>query len=405
VGFNRVRGLADWLALNRDMAVMVVAVFLITAGNQLWTKYMPKYLAYLGAGIWVIGFYGFMEQFLGAVYQYPGGLVADRLGAKRALVFFTLVSALGYAVFLLADSWQLILVGTVLALIWESMSSPAIFALIGDVLPRDKRAMGFSVQSILKRLPIIVAPPLGGYLIEVYGYRGGMRIGFAVSIVAALAAAFLQEKFYTPRTRRSRGFESPFSLWPLMPASLKKLLVSDVLARMASYMVKVYVVLYVLDVLGATPVMYGLLVSLQMAAAISSYLPAAKLADTYGRGPFISATFAAFSLFPLALALTTSPGLLPAAFLIAGLREIGEPARKALIVDLSGEAHRGKVIGLYYLIRESVTMPAPLIGAALWALTPRLPFYAAFLVGSLSLAFFLATRPDREGEGAEDKYY
>ena len=42
---------------------------------------------------------------------------------------------------------------------------------------------------------------------------------------------------------------------------------------------------------------------------------------------------------------------LPAAFAIGGLREIGEPARKALIVDLSDAAARGRTVGLYYAIR------------------------------------------------------
>ena len=49
------------------------------------------------------------------------------------------------------------------------MASPAIFAVIGDALPKEKRAMGFTVQSILKRVPIVLAPPIGGLLLERLG--------------------------------------------------------------------------------------------------------------------------------------------------------------------------------------------------------------------------------------------
>ncbi len=383
------RRAADWLALERDVAVMVVAVLLITAGTQLWSKYMPKYLEYLGASVAVIALYGFLEQLLGAVYQYPGGALADRLGAKNALVLFALISIAGYALCIFAENWVVLLLAVPLILVWDSMSSPAIFTLIGDALGKRKRAMGFSVQSILKRIPIVVAPPIGGYLIETLGFKGGMRLGFAASIVAAAAAALLQRKFYTPRERKSSAKAGASRLWRVMDPRLKRLLVSDILARTASYMVKVFIVLYVIDVLGASPLTYGLLVSLQMTTSILTYLPAAKLADIYGRRPFVAATFTFFGLFPLAFALITTPALLPVPFIIAGLREIGEPARKALIVDLAGEEYRGRIIGLYYLLRESITMAAPLIGGALWLLGPRTPFYTAGLIGLASAAFFI----------------
>jgi hypothetical protein len=98
-------------------------------------------------------------------------------------------------------------------------------------------------------------------------------------------------------------------------------------------------------------------------------------------------TFLFFALFPLALARATTIGWVALAFVIAGLREIGEPARKALIVDLAAAAVRGRAVGLYYLIRGLVLFPASLVGGWLWTRNAQWPFYAAFLVG---VAGFLA---------------
>ena len=70
-----------------------------------------------------------------------------------------------------------------------------------------------------------------------------------------------------------------------------------------------------------------------------------------------------------------------AAFVIAGLRETGEPARKALIVDLASAGARGRAVGLYYLIRGLAVFPASLVGGWLWTIDRRLPFYVAFAVG------------------------
>lgn len=378
----------DWLGLERDVLVMIMAVLIITMGNQLWIKYLPKYLEHLGAGVLIIGLYGFIEQFVGAVYQYPGGALVDRIGSKNALIIFTVISIVGYIIYLISPSWEYVLLGTFFVLVWESMSQPAIFSLIGDALSRSKRAIGFSVQSILKRIPIVLAPPIGGYLLQLYGFEWGMKIGFSVSIIAALLAILVQNRFYTEKKRIAKEDIVLIGLWKVMDSRLKRLLVSDILARTASYMVKVYIVLYVMNIIGAPSIVYGLMISVQMTTSILSYLPAAKLADIYGRKPFVTLTFSFFSLFPLALVLVKDQSFLPLAFIVAGLREIGEPARKALIVDLAGEEHRGKVIGLYYLIRESTTMPAPLIGGFLWLISPKLPFYTAFLIGLIGVLLF-----------------
>ena len=100
---------------------------------------------------------------MNAFYHYPGGAESDWLGLKRALVLFNVIASVGYLIYLLSPSWSLFLAGTLLVMVWSSMSQPAIFALIGDTLKRSQRAMGFSVQSIWKRIPIVLAPPLGGF--------------------------------------------------------------------------------------------------------------------------------------------------------------------------------------------------------------------------------------------------
>ena len=69
------------------------------------------------------------------------------------------------------------------------------------------------------------------------------------------------------------------------------------------------------------------------------------------------------------------------AFIVAGFREIGEPARKAMIVDLAGEARRGEVVGVYYLIRGLSVAGAPLLGGLLWTVSPQLMFGVAAVFG------------------------
>lgn len=74
-----------------------------------------------------------------------------------------------------------------------------------------------------------------------------------------------------------------------------------------------------------------------------------------------------------------------------GLREIGEPARKALIVDLAEPHLRARSVGLYYLVRSLAVAPAAFVGGLLWQRSPMLPFLAAGAVGLVGTAVFAVT--------------
>src|SRR5205085_4348026 len=93
---TRRRRVADYLGLERNVAVVSTAVFLLGLGEELWKKFLPKYLEHLGGGPVVIGLFGTAEDFFDAVYQYPGGWLADRVGRRRAFLVFILIASVGY---------------------------------------------------------------------------------------------------------------------------------------------------------------------------------------------------------------------------------------------------------------------------------------------------------------------
>ena len=86
-------------------------MFLIGCGENLWRRFLPKYLQSLGAPIEAIGLFGTAEDFLYGVYQYPGGWIADRYGRRAALILFISLAALGYLVYLVLPAWPLAFVG------------------------------------------------------------------------------------------------------------------------------------------------------------------------------------------------------------------------------------------------------------------------------------------------------
>lgn len=374
--------LRSGLALERNVAAMLAAFLVLGMGEELWVRFVPKYLELLGASALVVAAYGTLRELLDALYPYPGGWLADRLGRRRALELFALLSAAGYLLFLAAPGWPWVLAGTVLVMAWSSLTLPAIFAVLGDSLPSGRRATGFGVQSILKRVPIILAPPLGGLLIAGLGLRSGVRTGLAITIgLAFLGIWVLRRAYVEPLRPAAKDGESLGSLWRAMDPGLKRLLAADVLARWAEGIPKVFIVLFVMDILGASAAQFGWLTSVQMIAATLVYIPVAKMSDRMDRKPFVLVTFAFFALFPLILAVASGIAGLVAAFVVGGLRETGEPARKAMILDLAASHARGRSVGVYYLIRGLTVFPASLVGGWLWSVDPRWPLYAAFAVG------------------------
>ena len=365
-------------------------MFLMGLGEELWKRFVPKYLEVLGAPVVAIGLFGTARDFLDGVYQYPGGWVGDRYGRRSALLLFVGLTAVGYATYLAAPSWPFVFLGLALTMAWTSMASPTLFAVVGDALPRGRRAMGFTVQSILRRVPILIAPALGGVVIATYGVSTGVRVGLCVSLVMAGVTAWVVSHVRIAIAAHTSAV-GIHGVWIAIPSTLRRLLASDVFIRMGEGLTDVFLVLYATNVVGVSAAQFGLLVGVQMATAILVYLPAAHVADRLGRKPFVVATFVAFAAFPVAVVTVSSLPGLALAFVIGGLREIGEPARKALIVDLAEPHLRARSVGLYYLLRSLAITPAAFVGGLLWDVAPRIPFYVAGAIGMAGTLLFALT--------------
>jgi MFS family permease len=389
------RGVVRHAALQTNLIAVSAAIFLMSLGENLWRKFVPKYLEALGAPVTTIGFFGTAEDFLDGVYQYPGGWLGDRLGRRTALIVFVGLATIGYAVYWFAPSWPWIFVGLVFVSAWASMASPTLFAVVGDSVPSERRAVGFTIQAVLRRVPILIAPTIGGLAIAAYGITGGVRATLVVTILLAavtivvIAACISIPRIPDPDRTRIAG------VWRLIPPPLRRLLLSDVFIRTCEGMVDVFLVLYATNIVGIRAPQFGILIAIQTMTSMIAYAPAARFADRFGRKPFVIATFAFFALFPVAVVLSRGFPSLCAAFVVGGLRELGEPARKAMIVDMVQPVVRARSIGLYYLMRSVAISPSAFVGGLLWKIAPAFPFAVAGAIGLVGTIVFAMTVEER----------
>src|SRR5438128_8637862 len=185
---------AKFFGLKRNLVVLLLALFVIGAGEELWMRFVPKYLQALGASVFLIGLYDALRTLLGAVYAYPGGVLVDLWGHRRAFLVFNLVSILGYTLVLLIPHWGAVIAGMFLFLSWTCFSLPATFSLVGATLAANRYSMGVGIQSVIKRLPIMIAPIFGGILIDRFGIIPGVRLALIMSIFLSSVTILVQRQ-------------------------------------------------------------------------------------------------------------------------------------------------------------------------------------------------------------------
>lgn len=386
----------EFFGLRRSMVGLLSMVVLVGMGEHMAEQFLPLYLLSLGGGFLSVGFLNGMDNLLGALYAFPGGYLSDRLGTKRALLVFNLVSMAGFVLVIVAPSWPVVLVAAALFVSWTAISLPATMGLVARVLPKNKRTMGVSMHSLVRRVPMALGPVIGGAFIAAWGVERGVRLAFVGALAMAIVAAILQQMLIEndpPRDLSQPGAErNPLRLWKFMNGDLRNLLVSDILVRFCEQIPYAFVVVWAVGTEQSpgpvSAVQFGLLRSIEMATAILIYVPVAWLADRGHKKPFVLMTFVFFTLFPLMLYFSRSFWMLAAAFVLRGLKEFGEPTRKALIMDLAPEDRKAGMFGLYYLIRDVVVSVAAFGGAFLWQHSPALNLFSAFAFGAIGTLWF-----------------
>ena len=409
--------LSRLLALNRTVAVVLAAVLFFGLGEQLWEQFMPAFLRAQtreAAGakepgqqvalvvLWTVGLYAFLRNLFEGFCYIGGGQLTGRLGDRGSLLLFGSLTVSGYLLFLFSPSAAVTVVAALLIMGWEPLAVPVTFTTVGSTVDESRRGMAFALQSIQKRLPRVLGPAIAGFVLdaaaasrgEVEGHALAMRILVAIALGLALVSLAIQARWmpHRPAPMSSAGSRE---IVRRFPPRLRSLLLAEVFTRWCDWLVREFLFLYLYLYRGVPARYIGLLIAVQNTTALLTYLPVGRMTRTVGLQPFVGLTFLFFALFPLVLALVPGGGWLVLAYIVYGLREIGEPARKALITSLLPEPIRARGVGLYWGVRSYALCSASLVGAALWyRFGPEVLLYTAFGLGCVGTAlYYLLARP------------
>jgi MFS transporter len=400
---GRKETVAEWFGLNRATVAVLVVIGCLGLSEEIWSNFLGIHLtdqlkavsrhAAVLEAVTLVGIIAFAKNLLEGFGYIIGGTVAHKMGPRIALAVSAIPMTIGFLIMLSVDAPWAFVAGALLMTNWEPLSVPATFDVVGSEVPKNRRTIAFAVQSIQKRLPKVIGPAGGAIAIVLVGFWLNLTLALGLVVVAVVLQLAL--------TSRMRPKAEPKHV-PLgrilkeMPRDLRLLLSAEIFIRWGDWFARDFAPIYVLSVLTeqwgwshdpATKAA-GFLMATMNLTALATYVPIAKMVDrSPSPKPFIGTTFLLFALFPITLVLLPKAcaefGLpvtlgLVIVYVINGLRELGEPARKALISTGFPPEVRARAVGLYWGLRSFAFCPAPLVAAYLWN---RIGPDTTFLIG------------------------
>jgi MFS family permease len=379
----------------RNVAGLLSGTVLLGLGEKLGERFMPLFLVNLRGGAPAVGLYQAASNLVGAAAALPGGYLTDRVGTKRALQWFAAAASLGFVLLAIARTWEVAIIGSLLAFSWSAVSLPAALVLATRSIRTRNTAWGVSLHSLVRRVPMAVGPLVAGALVAANGEDAGLRRAYVLAVALGLVTIVVQQLLISPRERVApvageRPAFHPIGALRSMSPPLRELFLADTLIRFCEQIPYAFVVLWCLreipHPIGA--LQFGQLTAIEMVTAMLVYAPGAWMSSRIGKPAAVTVTFVFFFLFPIVLLLSRTFHALLIAFVLRGLKEIGEPTRKSLILDLCPENERATYFGWYYCLRDSLAALAALIGAGLWRVSPVTNLVAASAFGFVGLVWY-----------------
>jgi len=394
--------------LNNLLVLFLLAMILANIAGNMYGPLLPLYLKSLDAGVVQVGLFFTLSQIIPLLLQILGGWISDSLGRLRSIALGSLAGVLSYAGLILAPTWQWVLLGEGFASITRSLIAPSFGAFIAEQSSEENRARVYAVTETIFSVVNIIGPPLGGWLVDQYGFK--IMLAYAAGFYTLATIIRVGMARVAARGQTSAKAELSFlslrSNLGLMIGMIGAgglitwMLVTDGIRDIAYTMAFTLMPLYLEGIGGVSLQQIGWLNSAFGIANMIITIPAGWLADKKGEKLAIALGFLlnAGALFVF-LSVSDFWGY-ARSWAIFGLGVgLMSPAYSSLISKAVPEHTRGTAFGLMQTSLGVFSLPAPAIGAQLYEkVGPRVPFSITTIIALLAvipvwLKFQLPTTP------------
>ena len=393
---------------NRNVAVIMVTETLSTFTSWLWWPYQSLFILELGATKELLGMLLMVGTFSQFLLQFPGGVLADRLGRRKVILLSSAFSVGSPLIYLMASNWTHIAPALILSSIGV-ISRPARNALVAESLPVDKRGSGFAAISTVNKIPQIFTGLIGGMLMDHFGVYEGVRTVLIGSVAVSLISIFIRWRFLSETLEASTAKKEDEGPSSTRLGSLKEMAsmprnvwVMTVVAGLSAFAARVtfsFTVIYAVEVIGLTKTEYGLIGTAVSFVSMFLTLPGGLLSDRIGKKMSIVSSRILASISTLGVTYAGDFWQMGAARMLGGIasglggtymRVRGGPVWTAMVADITPAESRGRMMGLMGTVVSIVSTPGSWAGGYLYDnVAPGSPFQASFLLNMMGTMLFI----------------
>ncbi len=356
-----------------------------------------------------LGLIGLANFVAMAVVAFPGGFLADKYGRRWLITTMTFAMSLSFLFFAFAPTWHFILLGSVigsLCLIYQ----PALFAMVQDSLPPERRGMGSSIIQLIHGTFNTPGPIIAGFLLWQLGLEWSMRTIYVVMTVLFLIAAVWRLRLKETMTNGEpihfsyfvssypQAIKESVGVWKLVPRTVLWLFSVRTLVMFGMSLTGVINALYANKVLGIPREQWWLVFVPLLLTMVVASLPIGKMVDKVGRKIPIILGLGVLGAGTVIFAFGNFLMVMVAMCLFGFAQMLIMSGSMALSTDLIEPVNRGKVVGFNNFFGYIIMGFGMLLGAYLYEnFVPQSPFIislgATFV--ALLMVLFLVHEPKK----------
>ncbi len=396
--------------LTGPLKLFMATMILANIASGLYAPYLSIYLYKLGASIEQVGLFFTLSQVAPLAFQILGGWLSDVMGRLQAIAIGSLVGLLSFAIYLVAPTWEWLLLATTASAMTRSLVGPSWQAFIAEQSTEETRGRVYGMTEALFQIVGMVGPLAGGLLSEHYGFKALFFVGailYGVAAVMRVAMARHAHRQETaPRERPSfAGLKTSLAQMTALVLAggvISWLFITDGVRDIAFNMENQLRPLYMQNLMGISNTQIGILASASSTITFVLMTGGGWLSDKKGERVGICAGYVLWMVGQVVF-LTSHGfyGFLISWSLFGAAWAIMGPAYSSLISKAVPDRLRGTAFGLLSTSIGLIALPAPYLGGLLWEkVDPRAPFIALpiAIVALLPIMWIKFRLPKGEGK-------
>jgi len=362
-----------------NLGILSITSGIWMIGGNMTGPFWGLYVLYLGGTPFHIGLISAVSAILSLPTSLIGGHLADIISRKKLVYGLQFAIALNSIIYILAPSWEWLLVARSIESIVSGLRNPAFSAFLADSTKPERRTMDYALWNSVPPIFGLASPYLIGVLMDKYGILPAQRLAYVVLMLVATVTALIRYKYLEDTTnlnaRPKLGLDTLIrgTLSELgetirsLPQRVRVLIILGCLYQFAVSMAAIFAVTYaVQDVVHIASSDWGLVTTASTIIVIVSSVPLALLANRQGKRKLM---IASLLVTPLAvLGFTYSASLTQVLLfysIITLLGNLGGIASQALFTDYFPVEHRGRINALMSVIGSTQNFSFTMMGGGI----------------------------------------